>query len=120
MGAWNSAWNTAWNTRSALNLEDARTDRPHGALRAIALIGAAVAALVIVLLLGAIANNWPSVRFDTVPWLALAMFAAMLALLWSGLSLSRRMSTTAFVVFTVSALMGLPFALLGLALAMAD
>jgi len=101
-------------------MDDERTIRPHGALRAIALIGACTAALVIVLLLGATASNWPSVRFDTLPWLALAAFAAMFALLWSGLSLSRRMSTAAFVVFTVSALMGLPFALLGLALAMAD
>jgi hypothetical protein len=99
---------------------DDRTNRPHGALRAVALTGAALAAFVMALMMAAIARGWGSAGAREVPWLALVLFAAMLALLWSGLSLSRAMSTAAFVVFTVSALMGLPFALLGLAVALAD
>jgi hypothetical protein len=44
----------------------------------------------------------------------------MLALLWSGISLARRLSDVAFLVFMLSALLGLPLTLFGLAIMYSD
>jgi uncharacterized membrane protein len=96
------------------------TGRPHRALRTIAACGAALAAVAIALMAAAIVNNWQHVPLDQVPWLPLAMLLSMLALLSSGIVLMRRVSDVALVVFITSALLGLPFTLFGLGLALAD
>jgi 4-hydroxybenzoate polyprenyltransferase len=94
--------------------------RPHWALRCAAACGAALAALAIALMAISIIQNWDHVPTDRVPWLPLAMLAFMLALLWSGITLTRRKSEIAILVFLLSALLGLPFTLFGLALAFSD
>jgi hypothetical protein len=95
-------------------------DRPHWTLRCVAACGAALAALAIVLMAMAVVQNWVTVPTDRVLWGPLAMLAFMLALLWSGISLAWRLSDVAFLVFMLSALLGLPFTLFGLAIMYSD
>ena len=94
--------------------------RPHWAMRCVAACGAALAALAIALMAVAVVQNWVTVPTDRVLWAPLAMLAFMLALLWSGITLIRRRSEIAILVFLLSALLGLPFTLFGLAIMYSD
>ena len=93
---------------------------PHWVLRAFALLGAAFAAFSLAFIAWSAIRNRASIDFSVFPWMPLSMLACMLALLWSGISLFRAESNAAFVVFVTMMLMGVPWMLIGFALAFAD
>jgi hypothetical protein len=93
---------------------------PHRQVRCVAACGAALALLAIALMIVAVVQNWVIVPTDRVLWGPLAMLAFMLALLWSGIALVRRRSEIAILVFLLSALLGLPFTIFGLAIMYSD
>jgi hypothetical protein len=98
----------------------AAAERPHWTLRCVAAFGAALGAAAIALMVMTVVSNWENVPLDRVPWVPLAMLLSMLALLWSGITLVRRQSNIAILLFMLSALLGLPFTLFVLAIAFWD
>ena len=104
----------------AASADATAVDPPPWPLRCAAVCGAALAVLAIAMMVMAVVQNWVIVPTDRVLWGPLAMLAFMLALLWSGISLARRLSDIAYLVFMTSALLGLPFTLFGLALMYSD
>lgn len=94
-------------------------ERPHGK-RCIAAFGALFATCAFALVAYAAIQNWIIVTTDPVPWGLLTMLVFMLALLWSGTVLAFRQSDIADLVFTLSAVFGIPFTLFALALVFSD
>ena len=95
-------------------------ERPDRKMRYVAACGAALALLAIALMALAVVQNWVIVPTDRVLWAPLAMLGFMLALLRSSIVLIRRRSEAAILVFLLSALLGLPFTVFGLAIMYSD